>query len=266
MQGGYLVGEILIATSGFSYSDWRGDFYPQTLRREEFLSYYAAVFPFTELNFTYYRQPQAAALAAMAERTPPSFRFSVKLHQSLTHEIGDRWEEDAELFLRGVEPLAERDRLAGLLAQFPFSFHYTGENRTYLDRLARRYEGLPLFVEFRNREWQRESVFEEMDRRGLHHVIVDEPALEGLPETVLRVTGDRAYVRFHGRNHANWWSGDAVSRYDYRYSADELKEWLPKLKGIERQTRLLLVAFNNHYKGKAAGNALQLKELLAAEA
>ncbi|HQO66208.1 MAG TPA: DUF72 domain-containing protein, partial [Spirochaetales bacterium] len=72
------MGDILVATSGYSYDDWRGAFYPEELPKSEFLRYYALFFPFVELNFSYYAMPKASNLRSMAARTPSSFRFSIK--------------------------------------------------------------------------------------------------------------------------------------------------------------------------------------------
>ena len=117
-------------------------------------------------------------------------------------------------------------------------------------------------MEFRSAEWQRDSVY-----RGLHDVKtalvnVDEPRLPKLPAPTEVVSADLAYLRFHGRNAANWWKGDNVSRYDYLYSPEELSEWLPMIERMLAKARLLLVIFNNHSRGQAIQNARQLQGLL----
>ncbi|HDY87707.1 MAG TPA: DUF72 domain-containing protein, partial [bacterium] len=93
-------------------------------------------------------------------------------------------------------------------------------------------------------------------------VCVDQPDLPGLlrPEAV--VTGDLAYVRFHGRNRQNWWQGDNTSRYDYLYSKEELFSWVERIRYLAAQVRLLLVAFNNHSRGQAVQNARELRNLV----
>lgn len=253
----------MIGTSGFSYDDWEGPFYPPGLPREERLQYYSLLFPFVELDYSYYKMPEARSLAGMAAKTHSGFLFAVKGHRSITHDIDPAdWRGSAELFMKGVEPLAREGRLAGILLQFPYSFHYSDDRRLYLGNLLAYMAELPLFVEFRNDEWRKESVFGEMRKRGIGSVAVDTPPLPGLPARSLAVTADSAYIRFHGRNAASWWSGDNVSRYDYLYTEEELAPWVPDIKDMEVKVKRLLIAFNNHHKAQAVMNARQLEVLL----
>lgn len=256
------MGDILVGTSGYSYDDWRGSFYPDALPKEEFLRYYSLFFPFAELNFSYYAMPTYRGLASMAERTPQAFGFSLKAHRSLTHEPGPAWRDAAKDFVGAASALAERDRLLAVLVQLPFSFHHTPERRRYLADLLDALAPLPLAVEFRNDEWQGPRVEEELDRRGVGVVMVDRPELPGLPPQSEAVTGKLGYVRFHGRNEASWWDGDATSRYDYLYSPEELEAAAPRLRRMASKARLL-VAFNNHARGNAPRNASELKAMIA---
>jgi uncharacterized protein YecE (DUF72 family) len=267
------VGAVLIGTSGYSYDDWVGPVYPPGTRRGDFLEHYSRRFSFTELNFTYYRQPTHEALRSIAERTPLRFQFVVKAYRGLTHDRGAGWQREAERFAEAVRtvqvvPRVESgevhvDQLAGVLLQFPFSFHYTEENRHYLASLTDSLKPLPLFIEYRNAEWDHDSVWKEMERRSLSLVIPDLPRLNGLPQTPPRLTSSQGYVRFHGRNAANWWSGTNVSRYDYLYSKEELTDWLGPLSRLIQQSETLIIAFNNHFNGQAVINAEQLRSMLA---
>ncbi len=255
------MGETLIATSGYSYDDWRGPLYPEELPKVEFLRYYALFFPFVELNFSYYAMPKAANLAAIAGRTPDSFRFSIKAHKSLTHEIGPGWKDEAAVFIRALEPLTNSGRLIAVLVQLPYSFHHTPENRSYLAKLLSALAPLPVVVEFRNDEWAGDRVYDELDGRGVGMVMVDRPNLPGLPAADERVTGGIAYFRFHGRNADEWWNGNATSRYDYLYSREELGAISPRLRSMAKKGNLF-IAFNNHARGNAIRNAKELKEIL----
>lgn len=258
-----LVGSTLIATSGYSYDDWKGSFYPEDLPKSEYLRYYSLFFPFVELNFSYYAMPEAHALKAMAERTPNSFLFSIKAHKSLTHEISPGWMDDSARFCKAVDALASRNRLAAVLIQLPYSFRYEAQNRSYLGKLLDQLQAFPLAVEFRNDQWSGQRVYDELDKRGVGWVMVDRPDVSGLPRQEERVTGGLGYVRFHGRNADAWWNGDNVSRYDYLYSKDELTASASRIKRMAKSATTLLVAFNNHAGGKAAANASQLKELVS---
>jgi uncharacterized protein YecE (DUF72 family) len=199
----------------------------------------------------------------MVDETASDFVFSIKAYKSLTHEIlYDKPGPDVALFVNGIEPAIESGKLGAILLQFPFSFHYNNKNRTYLNRLYEQFQGLPLAVEFRNNEWQRESVYQGLGKRNIALVNVDEPQIHGLLKPDELVTSQIGYVRFHGRNSDNWWDGNNVTRYDYFYNDVELTEWVPRIKKIAVQTSVVLVVFNNHSKGQAVLNARRLKEIL----
>jgi len=117
-------------------------------------------------------------------------------------------------------------------------------------------------VECRNAEWMTERVYEELAKRGAALLCVDEPALPNLPPPVSRATADFSYLRFHGRNEESWWSGDNETRYDWDYSDEELREWLPGIRALREKSSTVYVAFNNHSKGRAVKNARRLAGLL----
>ncbi len=251
-----------VGTSGYSYADWVGPVYPQGTDRNRFLELYARRFGVVELNFSYYRQPSASVVSKMIDRTPDGFRFSVKAHKSLTHLVTDDWKRDAAVFSEGIAPLAESGRLIAVLLQFPYSFHYSPENRTFLARLCDRLSRDPLAVEFRNPRWHTDRVVEGLRERSVCYVMTDYPKLEDLPDIRVETTTDFAYLRFHGRNGENWWTGDATSRYDYRYSDAEIDEWVDRIGRITTDIRLLVAMFNNHWRGHAAENATMFKKKL----
>jgi uncharacterized protein YecE (DUF72 family) len=259
------MANVYIGTSGYSYQDWIGCFYPDGTPEKDFLACYAAAFPFVELNFSYYSMPAAGLLERLTEKVGPSFLFAIKAHKSLTHEITDRLEKDLDDYKKGIDPLLQRQKLAAVLVQFPYSFHYTDENRRHLDRITRSLSGLPLALEFRNEEWVQDRVIEGLVERKAAFVNVDQPELPQLIKPSAHVTADLAYIRFHGRNKQNWWTGDNVSRYDYLYSDEELTDWQERIRLIVKKVRMLLIAFNNHSRGQAVQNARRLKELLLAD-
>ncbi len=253
---------LLIGTSGYSYEDWVGPVYPPGSRKEDFLSLYSQEFPVVELNFSYYAQPVPRTLERMLSVTPPAFLFALKAHRSMTHDIGPDWEKDISVFRSGVTPLVEAGRLAAVLLQFPYSFGYTTESRERLATLCDRLEGLPLAVEFRKSDWLRPQVFEGLRERRAAVVSVDEPDLPRLLRPISDVTSDLAYVRFHGRNKEKWWTGDNASRYDYLYDAAELEGWVERVRTILSRVHVMLIFFNNHWRGNAAQNARMFREIL----
>lgn len=195
---------ILIGTSGYSFRDWIGPFYPPGIESRQMLDFYVREFSTVEVNSTYYRIPHPATFHAMAKKTPPGFEFVVKAHHDHTHKrVPDGALDDS--FRRAMEPLLEVGKLHGVLAQFPNSFRLNRGNVEYLEELRGRLPDVPLFVEFRHDSWASEEVYPELRARGLGFVSVDEPDLPGLFPPVARATGDIAYVRFHGRNKVNWY-------------------------------------------------------------
>jgi uncharacterized protein YecE (DUF72 family) len=255
---------LLIGTAGYSYADWEGVLYPPGTPKEAYLGIYASRFPVVELNFSYYTQPAARTLEGMLRATPPDFRFAIKAHRSLTHEPGEDLAAQARRFREGIAPLSDSGRLAAVLLQFPYSFHYTPASRRRLAGLCEAFADLPKAVEFRGSEWQRPSVYEGLRRWNAAFVNVDAPRLARLPEPGEEVTADLGYVRFHGRNRAAWWQGSSSSRYDYLYGSAELEEWLPRIARLLARVRIALVIFNNHPGGKAVRNALELAARLGA--
>ncbi len=260
------TGKILAGTCGYSYDDWRGVFYPETLAKDDFLRYYSLFFPFVELDFSWYAMPKPASLARMSERTGSGFCFAIKAHRSLTHETGPDWKERAAEFAAAAEALAVRDRLATILIQLPYGFSYTEDNRRYLAALLGELGGFPLAVEFRNESWYRERVFEGLAKRSTALVLVDRPDLPGLPPEASVVTSSMAYLRFHGRNSGQWWTGDATSRYDYLYSEEELALRIPRIRDLALRAATVLVAFNNHAEGNAIVNAKSIADMLKRDA
>lgn len=252
---------ITVGTSGFDYEDWRGAFYPERLPRKEFLAYYATHFRALELNFSYYRMPDERQLASMVTRTEGQVEFAIKAHRSMTHErVATRAEIDA--FKQALAPLREADRLGAVLAQFPYSFRQIQENREYLKRLAEEL-GPPLVVELRQAEWATDPILDWLKRIGVGYCCVDEPRLEGLMPPTAAATAAPGYVRFHGRNASKWFEHDRPEeRYDYRYRAAELAEWVPRIRNLDEQLDKVLVFFNNHFQGKAVDAAKLLEKLL----
>jgi uncharacterized protein YecE (DUF72 family) len=254
--------DILIGTSGYSYADWKGHFYPRGLKQGEMLSFYAQYFRAVEINSTYYRPPEPANMTQMARSVPDHFEFVLKAHQDMTH--GDRFQPEVfAQFRSALTPLRDAGKLGGVLAQFPWSFKCTPESRQYLTTFRSELPEVPLAVEFRNSEWVGEETFRQLRTLGIAFCCVDEPRLKGLMPPVAAATSSLGYVRFHGRNAKSWWQHEhAWQRYDYLYSREELEEWAPKVQEIAAETEKTYVFYNNHYQGQAGQNARMMADLL----
>lgn len=247
---------IFVGTSGYSYKDWYGKFYPLQLKKEEELSFYSKEFNFLELNYSFYRIPNPRNLEKMETLVPDSFKFALKLYRSFTHE-----QKFEQTFLDSLHGFSAK--LSILLAQFPFSFKCTNDNRDYLLRLRDYFSPYDLSFEFRHDSWTQKEALVFIKKENLGWVAVDEPILKGLMPPIVLNSGKNGYVRFHGRNQRKWWNNDAShERYTYEYTKEELSEWLPRFNYLSNNFENTYVACNNHYNAGAVRSAKLIKELL----
>ncbi|MCQ2611376.1 MAG: DUF72 domain-containing protein [Treponema sp.] len=262
------MNELLVGTSGYDYPEWKGIFYPQDLARRDFLEYYSTKFNALELNSTFYNMPDAGRLLSFWERSHGKIKFSVKANRLLTHEPGHDWHDRALEFKAAVKPLMEKDCLSAILFQFPQSFGYSPDKRIYLKNLIDEFEHFPVAVEFRHRDWIRQSVFDGLEKMNASLVFCDMPQLKNLPDGIgcnTPFVGPQAYIRLHGRNADAWYArGDNVSasaRYDYDYSDEELNQFVPVINSAYQKAKIVQIFFNNHPNGNGAKNALRIREL-----
>lgn len=256
---------IRIGTSGFSYDDWKGRFYPDSIKKADMLRYYARQFNTCEINSSYYTIPGEASFAGMARKTPDDFEFVVKAHKDMTHAKQPE-RELFEIFLGSIGPLKHEGKFGCVLAQYPQSCHYSDENKDRLLQFRDWIGDTTTVIEFRSADWVRDETFDLLRELNFGFCSVDEPHLEGLMPGVTAATSDIGYVRFHGRNYRQWHQHEqAHERYNYLYSEEELQPWVPKVTDIEHKTAKTYVFFNNHYQGKSAQNARMFAAMLGME-
>jgi uncharacterized protein YecE (DUF72 family) len=258
---------IYVGTCGYSYRDWVGPFYParpHALAPNEFLKYYARNFRAVEIDATYYRVTELQTIRSMDRRTPPGFRFTVKAPATVTHpaEVRSRVHADAHLLAERLSGLRSSGKLACILAQFPNSFGASEVNHEYVRRVVDAFDGIPVVVEFRRRQWQSEKTLSFLREIGAGYCNVDMPSYDTLLGPSADATSQIGYVRMHGRNAQTWWTGTNVTRYDYDYSVDDLVPWADRVAELEAQTSDTFVFFNNHARGQAARNAQVMEALL----
>jgi uncharacterized protein YecE (DUF72 family) len=183
--------KILVGTSGWSYKEWKGSFYPAKLPAEEMLHFYAGHFPTVEVNNSFYRIPAERVLASWAEQVPEHFQFVMKASRRVTHNARLK-DEDGSLayFLRAINPLGSR--LGPTLFQLPPTFKLDIERlRSFLVTLPRNWRAA---MEFRHPSWLVEEVYEALRGRDVALVAVDEDEGEG-PGSPLIPTATWGYVR-----------------------------------------------------------------------
>lgn len=253
---------IYVGTSGYSYDDWKGEFYPEDIKDSTMLEFYSRHFLFTEINSTYYKMPNYFMFKSLNEKTPDEFKFSVKAYKGFTHDrnLG----KDASIkFIEALKPIKSNGKLSCIIFQFPYSFYNTSDNAEYIKRIREYFNEEEILCEFRNSNWVKIEVMEFLKENSIGWVCVDEPDIKGLIKPIVAVTSNIGYIRFHGRNAKKWYNHEsAYERYDYMYSEKELTEWISRIKFIEKHSRETFIAFNNHFKAKGVKNASMLKRLL----
>jgi uncharacterized protein YecE (DUF72 family) len=272
------VSLIFIGTAGFSYKDWEGVVYPPGLKKKQHpLQFLARYFDCCEINTSFYGhiQPKTGKQwCDLVAEVNPTFEFTAKLFRGFTHAPGavvqstsaatiNPSEEDELNAMRGLDSIAERGKLGALLMQFPISFKNTDENREYLSQLIERFRQYPLVVEVRHLTWEDPKVLASFTEKNVSFCNIDQPLLGRALRATAHATAPVAYVRLHGRNYKEWFQSDnRDDRYNYLYTPEQLEPWKEKIEQLGKKAQKTFAVTNNHYKGKAAVNALELKHML----
>ena len=295
------AGRLRIGTAGWSYADWYGTFYPISAKKRGFdeLAFYCEHFDTVELNSSYYRIPSPFLVERWIDRTPDDFIFAVKAFSGLTHHFEAAATRTFSEFTDAVTPIREAGKLGAVLMQFPPRFQRDKTGIGYLRLLPVLLPDLPVVIEFRHQSWvdgpAQDGTVNLLRELGLGLCCVDEPQLRGNMPPVTAVTSSVGYVRFHGRNYADWWpaisqrraaqlrreirreSGShrerrarenelkqqletqKSQRYNYLYSQAELIPWQERIEAIDREAVTTFVVTNNHFVGQAVANAKMLQ-------
>ncbi len=250
-----------VGVAGWSYPDWEGIVYPKTPRFDG-LSYLANFFDTLEINSSFYRIPAARTTSSWVKRVRanPDFRFTLKLYKGFTHERAATV-DDERLFADALAPLAGGGVLGAVLLQFPWSFKNDSEGIDYLSATLERFARYPLVVEVRHASWNQPEFYAFLAERGAGFCNIDQPLIGRSLAPSDRATGPVGYVRLHGRNYRDWFREDAGrdARYDYLYGEEELDPWVEKISEISGAASSTYVITNNHFRGQAVVNALQIR-------
>jgi uncharacterized protein YecE (DUF72 family) len=233
--------KILVGTSGWSYKEWKGSFYPPKLPQDEMLGFYASRFPTVEVNNSFYRIPSEKALADWSEQVPPDFRFVLKASRRITHNSRLADEDGSlEYFLRAVNPLGER--LGPTLFQLPPTFKKDSERlRGFLARLPQRWMAA---FEFRHASWFDDEVYDLLRSHDVPLVAVDEDETEGKGAPLVP-TASWGYFRLRRTT----------------YDANALEDWASR---IQREQWKEAYVFLKHEDGspRGPGAAEDLRRIL----
>jgi len=261
---------IRIGPAGWSYKDWEGVVYPQKPGKAfDPLEYLARFFDTIEINSSFYRPPATTTTKSWATRVAENknFVFTAKLHRVFTHERGKATKKDEKEYRQGMDVLAKAGKLGSVLLQFPWSFKNTPDDRVYLAKLLEKFSDYPLVLEVRHSSWNTLEVYDWLEERGVGICNIDQPVFKKSIRPQALTTSPIGYVRMHGRNYKDWFREKAPrdERYNYLYSIDELDPWLVRIKEVAKQSRETYVVTNNHFRGQAVVNALEIKAALGEE-
>jgi uncharacterized protein YecE (DUF72 family) len=270
--------DLRIGVAGWAYKDWEGIVYPARMRPKQHpVEYLAQYFDLIEINTSFYGhlKPELAKLwCRKAAAVNSQFLFTAKLHKSFTHSPMAVLESTSAATIKstpedevqakdGYDALAAEGRLGALLVQFPVSFKNTNENRDYLDALLQKFRAYPLAVEIRHSSWNNEGTLKYFVEKGVAFCNIDQPVIGRSLAPTEHVTAPRAYVRLHGRRYDQWFEAERPhDRYDYLYTEEELTGWKDRIVRVAQKSDKLFAVANNHFEGKAAVNALQLKSMI----
>jgi len=214
-----------VGTSGYSYKEWKGNFYPEKLPAKDMLPYYASRLPAVELNNTFYRLPQKSMVENWKEQVPENFRFSIKASQRITHFKRLKEVEGETKYLLDTVSVLE-DRLGVVLFQLPPNMKKDLPRlETFLDCLPRTTKAA---FEFRHQTWMEDDVLELLKNKN-HALCISDT--DDLPITHIDRTADWGYLRLRR----------------VEYSASNLEEWLNRVR--DQQWKESFVFFKHEDEG-----------------
>ncbi len=260
------VKRIYVGIAGWSYADWKGIVYPDTKVDE--LQFISEFVDCIEINSTFYRPPSVKNSASWLRRTEgiEDFFFTAKLNRDFTHE--QRFDTGlVRQFHEGFAPLLEAGRLKQLLVQFKYDYADTKANREHLKKIAEAFrDDFSIVVEVRHRSWQEEKGLEFLEALGVTVCNLDYPTTTNSFDLQKCTIGKNGYFRMHGRNFDTWFSkAGRDETYNYYYDEKELAGLQKHVTELAEAFEFLTVIANNHYKGGALANAIELKALITGE-
>ncbi|MGB2762236.1 MAG: DUF72 domain-containing protein [Minisyncoccales bacterium] len=253
-------GKLYIGTSGWVYPHWQGIFYPEDLSGKDKLKYFSQHFKTVEINYSFYHLPKPTTYQGWYKQTPKDFIFSVKASRFITHikrlkNVKGAW----KVFLENALNLKEK--LGPILFQFPPNFSATDEDIKRLENFLKILGGstskggrasIKFAFEFRHPSYCDEKVYKLLKKYNCAWVISDSPSFPILQlssgQEAEQITADFIYIRMHG----------SKILFSSKYTAQELKNLVQKIKRWQKQVLDIYVYFNNDAFGYAVENAKTL--------
>jgi uncharacterized protein YecE (DUF72 family) len=246
--------KLYVGCSGWSYTSWKGPFYPSNMENKLWLPYYSQIFNYVEIDSTFYNIPSELMVRNWRRRTPDSFRFTAKFPKIITHEKRFKdVEKDLELFYERMEPI--KDKVLALLIQLPPSYQLKQgledfRNYNFFFEGSFRYA-----VEVRHPSWFNELAYNFFKRNNIAMVWSQMDRLNTPPI----VTSDFVYLRLIGdrRLAESQFGKIQIDR------TEQIKNWANKMKVVkqnEKDVKAGIVAANNHYGGYGPGTVDTFRE------
>ncbi len=247
--------QIYIGTSGWHYVHWMGLFYPESVTGYDELKYHSQYFNTVENNSSFYRIAGESTYKTWVRMTPQDYKFSLKLNKLLTHihrlELNEEVKERVGYILHTTQVL--KDRLGAIVIQLPASFKFDIVKlerflKFFKSEIAKREYRPDIAIEFRNKYWFTEDVYEILRKYNVSLVAADSSRYPGARV----ITSDFGYIRLHGPE----------KLFASKYTKDGLKEWAEYIGVISRKVKRVYVYFNNDFHGYALENAKELMQML----
>lgn len=243
---------IHLGTLGWSYSFWKGKFYPNKTASKDFLAYYSGMYDTVEVDSTFYRIPTEQAVTNWKNQTPQNFTFSLKFPSVITHvKMLRNCERETNLFLERTSLLGEK--LGALLLQFPPNFgdEHLPDLADFLQKLPTRNR---YAVEVRNKAWLKQDFYALLKANKAALAWVDSPDMPLTGE----VTSDFLYVRWEGdRKKVNGLLGKIEVD-----TTDKIGAWADRLKPILGGQTQVFGYFSKYYSGYPPSDIKLLSDLL----
>ncbi|MCD6063403.1 MAG: hypothetical protein K0R82_1314 [Flavipsychrobacter sp.] len=241
-------GKIYIGTSGWSYKDWRGVYYPERLPSKEWLAHYTGDFEVIEINSSFYRLPKIETVEKWTAAVPKDFKFCPKISRFLTHvKRLKEPEEPLQRFFGIFEPM--KKKLGPVLVQLPPNLKFDYEVTEYFFKQLKKCKTYDFALEVRHETWMDDHVLDLMAQYNVAFVISQSGV--GFPYSEM-VTAKNIYVRFHGPKEL----------YASLYSDAMLRKFAKKFKVWLKEGHDIWVFFNNDWYTYAIRNGLTLKKLM----
>jgi len=262
---------LRVGPAGWNYRDWEGIVYPKGGGKSfDALAFLADYCDTIEINSSFYAPPRPGVAVKWARKVHnnPNFRFTAKAWQRLSHVTGEEAEsalaDNCDIVRAAMGPLAEAGILGGLLLQFPWKFRRNPENMEHLHRLFRRLKDFPLVLEVRHGSWNDRSFLDFLRENGVAFCNIDQPVIGNSLKPGSELTSPLGYFRFHGRNYENWFREGAGrdARYDYLYTKEEIHRLSGDIRKVQLKAESTYVVTNNHFRGQALVNAMEILEEL----